>query len=278
MCAAKRLPHALLFTGPSGCGKTTFARILKERLKCMNRNYTEVNAANFRGIDMIRDLIDSLYSSPLGGRSRVAVIDECHQLTKDAQNALLKTLEDAPKHAYLILCTTDPSKLIPTIITRCTEIKVVGLEDKEIYRLVLTVANKEGKTVPKTVIEKITEVSEGSARKALVLLDQVIDLKDEAEQLDCIQKSDTKQQAIDLCRLIFRFAKWNEVAAAIKVIKDEPETVRRIMLGYAASVCLGGGKFAARAAQVINAFRDHFYDCGRPGLVLAAYDVCHEPA
>lgn len=279
MFSRKRISHAILFTGPSGCGKTTLARIVAGKIGCfMKRNYQEINAANFRGIDMVRDLTDGLYNAPMGGKARVAVIDEAHQMTKDAQNAILKVLEDPPDTSYIILCTTDPGKLIPTIITRCTEIKVVGLENEEVYRLLLATAKKEGKKVKESVCAKIVDVCDGSARKALVLLDQVIDLKVEEEQLECIQKSDTKRQAIELCRLLFRFARWKEVAAAIREIKDEPETVRRIMLGYASTVCLGGGKSAGRAAQVLNAFRDHYYDCGRAGLVLSCFDVCHESA
>lgn len=274
--AAKRVPHAILFTGPSGCGKTTLARIVRDRLKCVGtQNYQEINAANFRGIDMVRDLADGLHLAPLGGRTRVAVIDEAHQMTKDAQNCILKVLEDPPPTAYVILCTTDPQKLIQTIITRCTEIKVTGLSGTTVGFLVNEVAKKEGKKLKEKVVAKIVECADGSARKALVLLDQILELKTEEEQLDAIQKSDLKRQSIDLCRLLFAHASWKEVSAAVKQIQDDPETVRRIVLGYAASVCLGGGKFAVRAAQVINAFRDHFYDCGRAGLVLACFDVTH---
>lgn len=280
MVNSKRVPHAILFSGPSGCGKTTLARILKVKLRCKGtHNYQEINAANYRGIDMVRDMTDALYNAPMGGKARVAVIDEAQGLTKDAQNCILKVLEDPPPHAYIMLCTTDPQKLIKTIITRCTELKVVALDDQELTAVLQGVLTKEKineKQVAQAVLEKIIECAEGSARKALVLLDQVIGLKNEKEQLDAVQKSDTKRQAIDLCRLVFRGASWKEIATAIKEIGDEPETVRRIMLGYASSCCLGGSKIAAKAAAVINACRDHYYDCGKAGLVLSMWDVCHE--
>src|SRR5688572_25883760 len=109
-----RLPHTILFSGPSGCGKTTIARILKGILECSDLDFFEINCADFKGIDMVRDIRRYVGIPPLHGKSRVWLIDEAHQLTKDAQNAFLKLLEDTPKHAYFMLATTDPQKLLPT--------------------------------------------------------------------------------------------------------------------------------------------------------------------
>ena len=118
------LPHTILFKGPSGCGKTTLARILAKELGCGVLDLREYNSADFRGIDTIRDISRIMTNAPAAGNCRVFILDEAHQLSKDAQNAALKILEDTPKHVYFFICTTDPQKLIATIRSRCTEMPV----------------------------------------------------------------------------------------------------------------------------------------------------------
>src|SRR5690606_3369465 len=108
------IPHAMLFTGPSGCGKTTLARILRVKLRCSDNDFQEINAADFRGIDSIRSMRQQVGAAPLGGDSRIWLIDEAHSMTADAQNAFLKLLEDTPRHVYFFLATTDPQKLKKT--------------------------------------------------------------------------------------------------------------------------------------------------------------------
>lgn len=110
-------PHAFLFHGPTGCGKTTLARIVAKMLKCDKPE--EYNMANLRGIDAVRTLVEECVYLPLTGHNRVYILDEIHRQTKDAQNALLKLLEDPPEHVYFILGTTDPEQLIATLRGRC---------------------------------------------------------------------------------------------------------------------------------------------------------------
>lgn len=273
------VPNSILFSGPSGCGKTTLARILKKELGCHNSCYLELNAASSRGIDTIRQIQDRINLAPIAGKCRMYVIDEAHQLTKDAQNALLKILEDTPKTAYLILCTTDPTKLIKTIITRCTEIKVKGFPESKLSELVAKVIQKELKKedlLPDEVIERIAEVSEGSARKALVILNQIIGLDSVDEMLEAIQASDARRDAIEIARLLINpKSAWKEVASLIKKVEDEPESIRRLVLSYASAVCLSGGPLKNRAHLVLEVFRDHWYDEGKAGLVRSCYDVIH---
>ena len=97
-------PHAFLLHGPTGCGKTTIGRIIASSLGCKDSDFTEVDSADFRGIDTIREIRKSSQFMPTHGDVRVWLIDECHKMTNDAQNALLKILEDTPTHIYFVLC------------------------------------------------------------------------------------------------------------------------------------------------------------------------------
>lgn len=274
----KQIPHAIMFIGPSGCGKTTMARILMKKLKCGPRDFSEVNCASEGSIELIRSINDSQWQSPISGDARVWLFDEAQSLSRAgfAQQALLKTLEDPAPHSYFMLCCTDAQKVIPTIRTRCTEIKVKLLSDAEIKSLVKGVADKEGIPTDDQLLDCIAEAAEGSPRKSLVLLEQVGRIENPDERRKAILQLEEKRQAIDLCRLIFRGAPWREVAKILGELEDDPEQLRRMVLGYAAKVCLSGGKLAPLAAKVINAFRDHYWDCGKAGLVLSCYDLYHE--
>lgn len=270
----KSIPHAILFSGPSGCGKTTLARILRKKLKCHDADFTELNSADFRGIDMVRGIRAKVGMAPMASPCRVWMIDEVHQLTTAAQDAFLKLLEDTPGHVYFFLCTTDPQKLKKTIRTRCTDIRVRELKIPEITQLLLNVAEEEEATLPEAVADRIAELAEGSARRALVLLHSVIHIEDEDEQLDALQRVDVEGEAIKIARaLMKKKPNWKEVANLLKATKEDPEQLRWMVLGYAKSVLLNGAN--PRAYLMIEAFRDNFYDSKMAGLVAACYEVVH---
>ena len=167
------IPHAFLFCGPSGCGKTTLARIVKNELGCSNEDFIEIDSGDFRGIDTIRDIRQNMVFRPLSGGIRVWLLDECHQLSKDAQNAFLKALEDTPEHVYFLLATTEPEKLLKTIRTRCARFDVHPLSERMMVRHLRKITEKEGKKVPNEVLSQIASDSLGSVRQALVILDKI---------------------------------------------------------------------------------------------------------
>jgi len=272
---SKTLPHALLFTGPSGCGKTTFARILRKELSCGKHDFTELDCADFRGIEMVRNIRSHLYQAPISGKCRIWLIDECHKMTSDAQDAFLKMLEDTPDHVYFMLATTDPQKLKKTIKTRCTEIVVRSLNRKSMSNLLSHICKLEEIEIPEEVTEKVIECSDGSARKALVLLNQVIELDNEDDMIQAIKATTAEVQAITIARALLNSrTNWSEMAKILKQTSDEePESIRWMVLGYAKTVLLSGGKLSGRAYLIIDAFRDHFYDSKHAGLVAACYEI-----
>jgi len=276
--AGKRgvFPHAVLISGPSGCGKTTLARVFRKKLRCSDIDFREINTADFRGIDTARAIRRQMNMAPMGGKSRVWLIDECAKLTDDAQNGLLKTLEDTPSHVYFFLCTTDPGKLINTIINRCTHIQVRSLTDDELTGLIRNVVEREGKSaLSGDVVEKLVRVAEGSPRKALVMLQSVLGESDEQRQVAIILESHPEKEAIEIARLLMNpKANWATMSRLLKAVPDlekKAEGVRRLVLAFMSTAALGGN--AKRACQVIECFAEPYYNTGKAGLVSSCYDA-----
>ena len=243
------------------------------RSKCHPNDFEEKNAASDRGIDMVRMVQSRMSLASLGGGCRIFYFDECHQATSQAQDCLLKMLEDTPKHVYFFLATTDPGKLKTTIKTRCTEIRVQPLSDKNMTTLLVNVLEKEGISVTGEVLERIVEAADGSPRKALVLLNQVYKMGDEEDQLNAVVNSDSKAQAIEIARLLLRKAPWPQLAKVLKEVQDEPEQLRYMILGYMTTVLLGGGKLSGRAWLIIQIMRDNLYDSKKAGLVANCWEA-----
>jgi len=269
-------PQAILLSGPSGCGKTTIGRILKNKLKCSKYNFTEMNAAEETGIDCVRRVQSNvLRAGSINGGVRIWLIDECHKLTNSAQSALLKMLEDTPEDVYFILATTDPQKVLATIKTRCTHLVVKSLQTKDLTNLLSDVCDKEDIKIKESVLEKIIEYSDGSARKALVYLNGVMPLDSEKEMLNSIISEETETKGIDIARALLKNTNWKTMASILKEAKkEEPETIRRIVLGYSSTVLLGGpNKMSSKAFIILDSFQETFFYTGFAGLVHACYEI-----
>ncbi len=193
-------PHVYLLTGETGCGKTTIARIMAGLVDSKGMDLKEMNSADFRGIDSIREIIKTCQLRPIESKARVWIIDECHKLTNDAQNAFLKVLEDTPKHVYFILCTTEPNKLLSTIKNRCNQFTVSLLTEKEMFRLLRKVVKVEGDEVEKEVLEQIASDSLGHPRAALQVLEQVLNVEPEMRMETAQRKAEEYNEVIELAR------------------------------------------------------------------------------
>ena len=272
------IPHFILLTGPSGCGKTTIARILRNKLGCSDVDFTEMNAAQDRGIDMVRDIKNAVSHKPLAGECRLWLIDEAAQLTVDAQAAFLKELEDIDDWVYFIFCTTDPQKLKPTIKTRATTIQLKSVGTKDLEKLVQRVAKAEtDHELSEDVVDLLVDAADGSPRKALVLLGEVIGLSSD-KMVEALEKSVPAAEAIELCReLIQAKSSWaniRKILNGIEGLDEQVEGIRWLVLSYMTSVLLKGGS-NSKAAEIIHLFKEPFYNSKKAGLVLACCDVCN---
>jgi DNA polymerase-3 subunit gamma/tau len=192
--ATGKIAHAYLFAGPRGTGKTTMAKLLAKALNCdeglgkqcnecknclainegTHPDVLEIDAASNNGVDEVRDLIDKVKYSTILGKYKVYIIDEVHMMTTGAFNALLKTLEEPPEHVIFILATTEPHKILPTILSRCQRYDFSKVSDDDIRNRLKDILEKENVVYNESAINLIITLSEGGMRDALSILDQVL--------------------------------------------------------------------------------------------------------
>jgi len=181
--------HAYLFVGSRGTGKTTVARIFAEEIGVSTNDLYEIDAASNRGIEDIKELRDGTRVLPFDSKYKIYIIDEVHMLSKDAWGALLKTLEEPPKHVIFILATTEFGKVPDTIISRCQVFTFRKASDMVCKKMLEDVAKKEGYTLDKGSAELLTVLADGSFRDALGELQKVLNFsKDKKIEIGEVEK------------------------------------------------------------------------------------------
>ena len=203
-----KVGHAYLFCGPRGTGKTTMARLLAKAVNCENPenapcekcencvaansgthpDIIEINAANETHVEDIRDLIERSRLAPMQGKHKVYIIDEVHQLSSAASSALLKTLEEPPENVIFILATTDPQKLLPTIISRCQRYDFTKIRTDQIRDHLLNIAKKENIIMEENAAMMIAVLSDGGMRDALSIMDQCASYTSDEITVDAIDR------------------------------------------------------------------------------------------
>lgn len=189
-----KIGHAYLFAGPRGTGKTSMARLFAKALNCeqglgcqcnqcinctsitegTHPDIVEIDAASNNGVDQVRELIEKVRYAPLRGKYKVYIIDEVHMMSTGAFNALLKTLEEPPENVIFILCTTEPHKVLPTILSRCQRFDFSRISDLEMKEKLIEVLDKEGASYDNDGLKTVVSLADGGMRDAYSIIDQIL--------------------------------------------------------------------------------------------------------
>lgn len=270
-------PKVFLFGGASGCGKTTLASVFARAINCNpdGHDFRVMDASKDRSIDSIRNLCDMMGVRPMDKRAdgRVFLLDECHQLLKPAQEALLKKCEDTPPATYIIFCTTEPQALGTALRSRCKCITVNPLTPKSLYQNLKRVAKLEGIQISDEDLQNIAKNSDQSARVSLQILENYAlngGNIDKAISMISGMGQELKADTMSLCRaIISRKDDWAMVVNFCIKYKGQSESVRQVILGYLKSCLLKSTSRSDRQRfeMLMECFLEPHYDCGDAALV-----------
>ena len=276
MIENNNLPHTiLLYSDYPGVGKTTLGRIIAKQMGCDDFDLTEMDIGSLTGVQNSREIQKLSKYKPAKGSYRFWILDEIANASRNAQEALLKLLEEPPTHAYFILCTTDPQKLLNTIKSRSSQFKIQPAAPNTIQRILKDIANGEEIEVPRKVIHKISKNVNGQIRDALNIFEQVINSDDMENTLE--KEIESRTQGIELCRELAKGggADWNRLAKILKNMDSDPEPIRRMVLNYFYKPLLQG-KEDGNAYIIMDCFDEPFFNNGFAGLVKSTFEAYKE--
>jgi DNA polymerase-3 subunit gamma/tau len=235
----KRESQCFLFSGPGGTGKTTLARICAMDVGCEPNDIMEIDAATFTGIDSMREIKQVVQYRPFGkSASRAVIIDECHRLSKQAWDSLLKDTEEPPAHVYWFLCSTEPGKIPVTIKTRFSSFALKPVNDRDMVKIIDVVCKGEKIKLDETVRDVIIRDAMGSPRQALNFLAICYDAKTRKEAAERIASAGESDAVRELCQYLLKpNTTWQGAMAIVEKLDGEnPEGVRIVVSNYLAAV------------------------------------------
>ncbi len=249
--------QAFLLSGPTGTGKTSLARIAANSKQCQILDFP---AAKFTGVDDMRQITDGLDYRAFGkSGNRALIIDECHRISKQGWDALLKPVEEPPPHVFWFFCTTELSKVPAAIKTRCSLFELKPVPDKLLVDLIYDVIESEKFKVSDSIVDLIVGEANGSPRQALTNLGLVYNITDKrtaAETLKSVIESDA---TLELCRFLAKGGRgsWTKAMTLLAALEDDnPESVRIIVCNYMGKVIRGTKSDDAACAMlpILEAF------------------------
>lgn len=255
----QRKSQTFLLVGPSGCGKTTLARIAAKALGCGTSGAIEIDAATNSGVDYVRSIQEmARYRALDGNGNRALTIDECHGLSRQSWDALLKVIEEPPPHMVWFLCTTNPAKVPQTIKTRCTVIQLREVKGDDLFELLDRVCEAEKMDPRDDVADQVIKSANGSPRQMLVNLEICRDAKTRKEAIKLLSLAEQSDGTLELCRFLVRpQGSWKKIMSIIAKIDDTNYEGTRIQVSnYFGKVCAGAvsDRDAVHALKVIDAF------------------------
>jgi len=273
-------PRAYFIPGPYGIGKTTLARIgAKCYLKADDFNITEINGSSNNGIDMVRSLEEACANYTTV--NRIWIIDEFHGATKQAQKAFLKLLEEGSKKDFFFICTTEPTKVIPMIISRCNKYPLNLPEDLEIKKRLRVISKKEGIRVSPEVTLKILEKAEGHVRDAVGFLQSVHKMDEDkaVKYLDrCSGGESSSPEAFELVKAIYsgKDKTMKKLLKELKANEEQPEGLRRFIMSYGSTVLLN--RWDIGTGLIMENFEKPYFDANPwPQFILDCFRSTLQP-
>ena len=273
------LPHAFLLHGPSGTGKTTVARIIANILEIKNKSgIIEIDAATYTSINDMRSLQEELkYKLFANNPIKLVILDECHSLSKQAWQSLLKIIEEPPDHVYFCLCTTELNKVPKTIKTRCRDYNFKLLNRADLLNYVAYVCDREGLDVPDFYIDAVVESSGGSPRQALVNISKIMSISDDRLIKSLLAIQNETKEVIDLCRWLANpkirtlHNSWQNAMELVKAMDcTSTEGIRIVVFNYMSKALLNC-KDPANAVHylfVLEAFSHPYENPNKIGELL----------
>jgi DNA polymerase-3 subunit gamma/tau len=270
--------QCFLFSGPSGCGKTTLARIAARKLGCAEP-FREIDGATKNGIDEMREVQSVVHFRPLNGEGQAVILDECHRLTGNAWDSLLKVTEEPPPNVYWFFCTTQPNKINKTIVTRCLHLPFKSLSKELLSYFVDAIAEAEGIRLRPDVRQIIISKADGSPRQALTNLNVCRSAQDRATAAELLNNLDDNKEAIELMRLLSSKAQpeWKDIMQVLNNMNGvNPEAVRIQALNYFGA-CAKGAKTDNDAAfylQLMENFTQSYASYEANAMLLRSIGLC----